>query len=100
MKTFKPQPLSIWQKREALDEVAQPGCREQDDTISDARAAFDWEKQFASALDPEWAKTLRKQALDESSAPNQHGSEYCTMCGPDFCSVRLSARLKKETSQK
>jgi phosphomethylpyrimidine synthase len=77
-----------------------PGCREQDDTISDARAAFDWEKQFASALDPEWAKTLRKQALDESSAPNQHGSEYCTMCGPDFCSVRLSARLKKETSQK
>ena len=72
-------------------------CREQDDTISDARAAFDWEKQFALALDPEWAKTLRQQALDESSAPNQHGSEYCTMCGPDFCSVRLSARLKQET---
>ena len=76
-----------------------PGSREQDDTISDARAAFDWEKQFASALDPEWAKTLRQQALDESSAPNQHGSEYCTMCGPDFCSVRLSARLKKENSK-
>ena len=77
-----------------------PGSREQDDTISDARAAFDWEKQFASALDPQWARTLRRQALDESSAPNQHGSEYCTMCGPDFCSVRLSARLKKESSQK
>ena len=76
-----------------------PGSREQDDTISDARAAFDWEKQFASALDPEWARTLRQQALDESSAPNQHGSEYCTMCGPDFCSVRLSARLKKENSK-
>ena len=76
-----------------------PGSREQDDMISDARAAFDWEKQFASALDPEWARELRQQALDESSAPNQHGSEYCTMCGPDFCSVRLSARLKKETSQ-
>ena len=76
-----------------------PGSREQDDTISDARAAFDWEKQFASALDPQWAKTLRQQALDESSVPNQHGSEYCTMCGPDFCSVRLSARLKKENSK-
>ena len=76
-----------------------PCSRVQDDTISDARAAFDWEKQFASALDPEWAKTLRQQALDESSAPNQHGSEYCTMCGPDFCSVRLSARLKKENSK-
>ena len=74
-----------------------PGCREQDDAISDARAAFDWEKQFELALDPQWAKELRQQALQESSAPNQHGSEYCTMCGPDFCSVRLSARLKKET---
>lgn len=72
-----------------------PGCRDRDDAISDARAKFDWEKQFASALDPEWARELRNQALQESSAPNQHGSEYCTMCGPDFCSVRLSARLKK-----
>lgn len=75
-----------------------PFCREQDDAISDARARFDWEKQFELALDPEWARELRKQALDESSAPNQHGSEYCTMCGPDFCSVRLSAKLKKDIS--
>ena len=71
-----------------------PGCRDRDDAISDARANFDWERQFALALDPEWAKELRQQALQESEAPNQHGSEYCTMCGPDFCSVRLSARLK------
>ena len=72
-----------------------PGCRERDDAISDARAAFDWDKQFELALDSEWAKELRHQALEESSAPDQHGSEYCTMYGPDFCSVRLSARLKK-----
>ncbi len=72
-----------------------PGSRERDDAISDARARFDWEKQFELALDPEWAKELRKQALQESQTPSQHGSEYCTMCGPDFCSVRLSARLKK-----
>ena len=72
-----------------------PGSRERDDAISDARAAFDWEKQFELALDPGWAAELRTQALSESSAPAQHGSEYCTMCGPDFCSVRLSARLKK-----
>ncbi|MBR2910633.1 MAG: phosphomethylpyrimidine synthase ThiC [Lentisphaeria bacterium] len=70
------------------------GSRERDDAISDARAAFDWEKQFELALDPEWAQELRQQALAESSAPNQHGSEYCTMCGPDFCSVRLSKKLK------
>jgi len=74
-----------------------PGSRERDDAISDARANFDWEKQFELALDPQWAKELRNQALQESAAPNRHGSEYCTMCGPDFCSVRLSARLKKNT---
>ena len=73
-----------------------PGSRERDDAISDARSRFDWEKQFELALDPEWARELRQQALKESSAPDQHGSEFCTMCGPDFCSVRLSARLKKE----
>ena len=73
-----------------------PGSRDRDDAISDARAAFDWEKQFELALDPQWAKELRQQALQESSAPDQHGSEYCTMCGPDFCSVRLSKRLKEQ----
>ena len=72
-----------------------PGARDRDDAISDARAKFDWEKQFESALDPQWARDMRAEALQESSAPAQHGSEYCTMCGPDFCSVRLSARLKK-----
>ena len=72
-----------------------PGSRERDDAISDARSAFDWEKQFELALDPAWARLLRNQALEESSTPSQHGSNYCTMCGPDFCSVRLSARLKK-----
>ena len=76
-----------------------PGCRERDDAISNARAEFDWEKQFELALDPAWARELRNQALQESSTPSQHGSNYCTMCGPDFCSVRLSARLKKESLQ-
>ena len=74
-----------------------PGCRERDDSISDARAQFNWDKQFELAIDPEWAKKLRNQALQESCAPSQHGSEYCTMCGPDFCSVRLSSRLKQKT---
>ena len=73
-----------------------PGSRDRDDAISDARAAFDWEKQFELAIDPQWARELRQQALTESSAPDQHGSEYCTMCGPDFCSVRLSKRLKEK----
>jgi len=75
-----------------------PGARDRDDAISDARAAFDWEKQFDLALDPDRARAYRAEALRESNQPPQnplHGTEYCTMCGPDFCSVRLSAKLKR-----
>ncbi len=72
-----------------------PGARDRDDAISDARAVFDWEKQFELALEPERARAYRQQALDAAAQPPQHGSEFCTMCGPEFCSVRLSAELKK-----
>ncbi len=74
-----------------------PGVRERDDAISDARAAFDWERQFDLALDPERARAYREEAIREShmEKTSMHGSPYCTMCGPDFCSVRLSAKLKK-----
>ena len=77
-----------------------PGARERDDAISDARAVFDWEKQFSLALDPERAREYRERAVAKSSQPSQHGTEYCTMCGPDFCSVRLSARLKRASAEK
>ncbi len=76
-----------------------PGARLRDDAISDARAGFDWEKQFALALDPERARAGREEAVRESNQPPppEHGSEYCTMCGPEFCSLRLSARLKQNS---
>lgn len=74
-----------------------PGARDRDDAISAARAVFDWEQQFNLALDPDRARAYREEALKESNQTTNdlHGSEFCTMCGPDFCSVRLSAKLKK-----
>ena len=66
-----------------------PGVREVDDAISDARAAFDWEKQFSLALDPERARGFRKRAAGNC----QNDSRYCTMCGKDFCSMRINAEL-------
>ena len=75
--------------------LKKPGAREQDDAISDARQLFDWEKQFSCAIDPERARELRAQALEESSSTTAHDGKFCTMCGPDFCSVRLSAKLKQ-----
>ena len=73
-----------------------PHARDIDDEISDARAVFDWEKQFSCAIEPERPRAYRAAALaNQISLPDTHGSEFCTMCGPDFCSVRLSAKLKK-----
>ena len=75
--------------------LKKPGARAQDDAISDARQNFDWEAQFANSIDPARARELREEALRESSSASAHDGKYCTMCGPDFCSVRLSAKLKK-----
>ncbi len=76
--------------------LGKPGARDRDDAISQARADFDWEKQFESALDPEKARELRKEALEERSLPPDHDSRqehFCTMCGPNFCSMRISREL-------
>ncbi|MBR7128312.1 MAG: phosphomethylpyrimidine synthase ThiC, partial [Lentisphaeria bacterium] len=70
-------------------------ARNRDDAISEARAIFDWERQFELALDGDEARKLRSEAVKSSGQTSLHGTEYCTMCGPDFCSVRLSGKLKK-----
>lgn len=87
-----------------------PGSRERDDAISRARAAFDWERQFDLALDPERARELRAEALAEhdastgsasSCATATNGPERCcTMCGPRFCSIRVFADVKGQVPAK
>ena len=74
--------------------LKKPGAVNRDNAIGKARAAFDWEKQFDLALDPDRAREYRKRALDASSVKPQHGTKFCTMCGPDFCSMRISSDLK------
>ena len=76
--------------------LKKPGARERDDAISDAREAFDWERQFELAMDPDRAREYRTSALKESGgAATAHGdSRFCTMCGPDFCSMRISSQIK------
>ena len=70
-----------------------PGARALDDAMSDARAQFDWDKQFALCLDPErakarWLKT--RSFMDEA-----HSDDHCSMCGKQFCAVRTSRRIRK-----
>lgn len=77
-----------------------PHAQDRDNAISQARADFDWEKQFELALDPERARELRAEAfaernLDATKVTGKHGDgeHFCTMCGPDFCSMRISKEL-------
>ncbi|MFA7232157.1 MAG: phosphomethylpyrimidine synthase ThiC [Victivallaceae bacterium] len=77
--------------------LKKPEARKRDDAISAARADFDWEKQFELALDPDRARQFRAEALAERTGEHpaeQNGkNNYCTMCGPDFCSMRISKEL-------
>jgi phosphomethylpyrimidine synthase len=77
--------------------LKKPEARKRDDAISQARAKFDWEKQFELSLDPERARSMRAEALNETNSEEdaKHGEtgNYCTMCGPDFCSMRISSEL-------
>ena len=69
------------------------GARARDDEMSRARAAFDWDRQFALCLDPERARArwLKTRAFTDEA----HGDDHCSMCGKQFCAVRTSRRIKK-----
>ena len=69
-----------------------PGARELDDQISDARAAFDWRKQFELAFDGETAAAIRRRDLEEDV-------DYCSMCGRDWCAMRISKEIQQSTSR-
>ncbi len=75
--------------------LKKPNARDQDDRISAARIAFDWEKQFENAIDPERAREYRRKALN--SQKKQHGKsasdKFCTMCGPKYCSMKISGEI-------
>jgi len=67
-----------------------PGARDRDDALSRARFAFDWEKQFELSLDPETARAMHDESLP---AEYFKSAEFCSMCGPKFCSMQSKYRL-------
>jgi phosphomethylpyrimidine synthase len=70
------------------------GARDRDDAISRARLEFDWERQFSLALDPEKARELRDESLRERQIEEDAANkDHCSMCGPKFCSMRVSKEL-------
>ena len=76
-----------------------PGARDWDDQLSRARFRFDWEEQFRLAIDPETARRMWEETARPGTSLH---AKYCSMCGPKFCSMRLSqdvARLEQSSEQ-
>ncbi|HEX5565635.1 MAG TPA: phosphomethylpyrimidine synthase ThiC [Streptomyces sp.] len=70
-----------------------PGAQEWDDALSDARFEFRWEDQFNLALDPDTARSFHDETLPAEPAKTAH---FCSMCGPKFCSMRISRDIRRE----
>ena len=67
------------------------GARDRDDELSRARFAFDWEKQFELSLDPETARRMHDETLP---AEYFKSAEFCSMCGPKFCSMQSAYQIQ------
>ncbi len=68
------------------------GARNRDDAMSDARYNFDWNRQFELALDPDKAKEFHDETLPQDVFKE---AEFCSMCGPKFCSYKISQDIAK-----
>ncbi len=69
-----------------------PGAKAWDDELSDARFQFRWEDQFNLALDPGTARQYHDETLPAAPAKTAH---FCSMCGPKFCSMRISHDVRE-----
>ncbi len=70
-----------------------PGSRDRDDELTKARAALNWEKHFELSFDPDTARAYHDEDLDVDT-------DFCAMCGHDWCSVRISKEITQFVSGK
>ena len=70
-----------------------PGTRDRDDELTKARAALNWERHFDLSFDPDTARALHDEDLDVDT-------DFCAMCGHDWCSVRISKEITEFMSGK
>ena len=68
-----------------------PGAQHRDDALSKARFEFRWEDQFNLGLDPELAREYHDETLPAEGAKIAH---FCSMCGPKFCSMKISQEVR------
>jgi phosphomethylpyrimidine synthase len=69
-----------------------PAAKVRDDALSKARFEFRWRDQFNLSLDPDTAEEYHDQTLPAEGAKTAH---FCSMCGPKFCSMKISAEVRE-----
>lgn len=73
-----------------------PAAQLRDDALSRARFEFRWEDQFNLSLDPETARSFHDQTLPKEAHKVAH---FCSMCGPKFCSMKISHDIRAEAQK-
>jgi phosphomethylpyrimidine synthase len=74
-----------------------PGARAWDDALSRARFEFRWEDQFELGLDPPTARAFHDETLPAEGAKTAH---FCSMCGPQFCSMKITEEVRAYAAEK
>ncbi|HVF06128.1 MAG TPA: phosphomethylpyrimidine synthase ThiC [Frankiaceae bacterium] len=74
-----------------------PGAQAWDDALSDARFEFRWEDQFDLSLDPDRARDYHDETLPAAPAKTAH---FCSMCGPHFCSMRITQDVRAYAAER
>jgi phosphomethylpyrimidine synthase len=74
-----------------------PGAQARDNALSKARFEFRWEDQFNLSLDPETARAYHDATLPAAAAKEAH---FCSMCGPSFCSMKITQDVRDYAAQK
>ncbi|MRG97717.1 phosphomethylpyrimidine synthase ThiC [Polyangium spumosum] len=74
-----------------------PGAQARDDAMSKARFEFRWEDQFNLGLDPERARAFHDETLPSENAKVAH---FCSMCGPHFCSMKITEDVRKYAAER
>ncbi|MFT8768838.1 MAG: phosphomethylpyrimidine synthase ThiC [Gluconobacter cerinus] len=73
-----------------------PAAQLRDDALSRARFEFRWEDQFNLALDPDTARSFHDETLPKEAHKTAH---FCSMCGPKFCSMKISHDIRREAER-
>jgi phosphomethylpyrimidine synthase len=74
-----------------------PGAQYRDNAVSKARFEFRWEDQFNLSIDPETAREFHDETLPAEGAKTAH---FCSMCGPHFCSMRITEDVRKYAAER